>query len=206
MTVASRARGPFLLLTAVALALTGCTSSAGGVAQVGDAGSSSGQQADLPDLADCPEPTGRPATGQQVLPELTLDCLDAGGGVLALGQAPGVPMVVNLWASWCAPCREELPLFEDLQVAADPAALRVVGVASRDNASFAADLVEELGLTFANAVDDNGDLMVAGLVRNLPATMFIDADGGLVFVKRDAVIDTYAELVALVQEHLGVRV
>jgi hypothetical protein len=47
--------------------------------------------------------------------------------------------------------------------------------------------------------------MVAAGVRNLPGTIFLDANGGLTFVKRDKVIETYEELVALVQGHLGVR-
>ncbi len=188
------------LLTAV-LALAGCAS--------GDVAADSGPSADaelqgLPDLTDCPDPTGQPATGEQTLPQLRLPCLDAGGGDLILGEAPGVPLVVNLWATWCRPCVAELPLFEDLHAAADPAELRVIGVNSRDSASFAADLVEELDLTFANGFDDNGDVMVATLVRNLPATVFVDASGAVAFVKRDKVIETYAELVGLVQEHLGV--
>ncbi len=47
--------------------------------------------------------------------------------------------------------------------------------------------------------------MVAAGVRNHPGTNFLDANGGLTFVKRDKAIETYEELVALVQEHLGVR-
>ena len=185
------------------LALAGCTS--------GDDGADSGQSAEeelqgVPDLTDCPDPTGQPATGEQTLPALSLPCLDAGGGDLTLGEAPGVPLVLNLWATWCRPCIEELPLFEDLHLAADPMQLRVIGVNSRDSASFAADLIEELDLTFPNGFDDNGDVMVAALVRNLPGTVLVDADGAVAFVKRDKVIATYAELVALVQEHLGVTV
>lgn len=197
-----RAHAVLLILVTTVLALAGCTSNAADP----DSRGSTDQAQELPDLTDCPDPTGQPAIGVQTFPALSLPCLDAGGGELALGEAPGVPLVVNLWATWCPPCTAELPLFEELHVAADPAALRIIGINSRDSASFAADLVEELGLTFANGFDDNGDVMVAAVVRNLPGTVFIDADGGVAFVKRDKVIETYDELVALVQEHLGVTV
>ncbi len=198
-----RGRAWLLTLMTAVLALAGCTSGADGAA-IGRSAEEELQR--VPDLTDCPDPTGQPATGEQTLPELSLPCLDAGGGDLTLGEAPGVPLVVNLWATWCRPCIAELPLFEDLHSAVDPTQLRVIGVNSRDSASFAADLVEELDLTFANGFDDNGDVMVAALVRNLPGTVFVDADGAVTFVKRDKVIETYGELVALVQEHLGVVV
>ncbi|MGI8722844.1 MAG: TlpA family protein disulfide reductase [Geodermatophilaceae bacterium] len=198
-----RPRAWLLTLVTAVLAMAGCTSGADGA----DSGRSVEQELQgVPDLTDCPAPTGQPATGEQSLPELSLPCLDAGGGDLALGEAPGVPLVLNLWASWCRPCIAELPLFEDLYSAVDPSQLQVIGVNSRDSASFAADLVEELDLTFANGFDDNGDVMVAALVRNLPGTVFIDAGGAVAFVKRDKVIETYTELVALVQQHLGVVV
>lgn len=209
MTRGSRAR----LLCAVAaalaaaLAVSGCASGDGGAAR-GDPDAAAEQPSELPselpDLADCPPATGQPATGEQTLSELVLPCLDGSGGELTVGEAPGIPTVINLWASWCTPCRDELPIFEQLYEAADPAALRVLGVASRDSASFAADLAQDLGLSFPNGFDDNGDVMIAGVIRNLPGTLFLDADGGVAFIKADAVISNHAELVALVQEHLGV--
>lgn len=205
MTRGSRARILCAVGAALVVALTvsACTSGDGGAAR-GDANAAAEQPSELPDLASCPAATGQPATGERALSEVVLPCLDGSGGELTVGEAPGVPTVVNLWASWCTPCRDELPLFEQLYEAADPAALRVIGVASRDSASFAADLAQDLGLSFPNGFDDNGDVMIAGVIRNLPGTLFLDADGGVAFIKADAVISSYAELVALVQEHLGV--
>lgn len=152
-------------------------------------------------LAACAEQPDRPAQGEQTLPDLAFDC--PGGGTLDLGRAPGVPTVVNLWASWCTPCRQELPLLQDL---ADRAGdrLGVVGVISRDGAPQAESFAEEAGATFPAAFDGDGDLMAELGLRGLPYTYLLDADGGIAFVQVGEVTSV-EELVALVAEHLGVQ-
>lgn len=153
-------------------------------------------------LAACPEPTDRPGTGAEVPAELVLPCL-GGDGELTLGQTMAVPSVLTLWASWCGPCREELPLFEQLAGAADPAALAVLGVNARDSPEIGAELAADLGLSFPSGVDENGDLMVDLGIANLPVTLFLDA-GGSVVARTVAPVSSYEELTGLVAEHLGV--
>ena len=61
--------------------------------------------------AGCP-PLGQQSTAATALPDLELPCLGSAGGsapALPLRRLTGTPTVLNLWASWCAPCREELP-------------------------------------------------------------------------------------------------
>lgn len=178
------------------LALSGCSDD-GADDATDDAAGGGGAS-----LAACPEPTGRPGTGAEVPAELVLPCL-GGEGELTLGQAMAVPSVVNLWASWCGPCREELPLFEQLADAADPATLAVLGVNARDSPEIGADLAAELGLSFPSGVDENGDLMVDLGIVNLPVTLFLDA-GGSVVARTVAPVRSYEELTGLVAEHLGV--
>ena len=100
-----------------------------------------------------------------MLPALSFGCL--GGGRLDLGKAPGVPTVVNLWASWCGPCREELPLMQQL-AAADAGKVRVVGVVSKDGLPQAESFAEDTGITFPSAFDGQGDLMAGVGINVLP--------------------------------------
>ncbi|MDP9431053.1 MAG: TlpA family protein disulfide reductase [Actinomycetota bacterium] len=183
---------------ALGLALGGCAS--------GAAGEPDGTvAAPSPDpltaaLAPCREQTDRAAQGGETLPAVALPC--PGGGSLDLGRAPGVPTVVNLWASWCGPCREELPLVQDLADAAGDR-LSVVGVISRDGAPQAASFAADAGATFPSAFDGDGELMAELGLNGLPYTYLLDADGGIAHVQVGPVADL-AELEALVAEHLGV--
>ena len=179
-----------LALTAV---LTGCTDD-------GDADEpAQGPGADSV-LGACAEQPDRPAAGAQTLPDLAFDC--PGGGTLDLGRAPGVPTVVNLWASWCGPCREELPLVQQLADAGGDR-LAVVGVISRDGAPQAASFAADAGATFPSAFDGEGELMAGLGLGALPYTYLLDADGGVAYVQVGPVADV-AELEGLVAEHLGV--
>ncbi len=152
-------------------------------------------------LQACPDqPDERPA-GPQTLPPVELAC--PGGGTLDLGRAPGVPTVVNLWASWCAPCREELPLVQDL---ADAAAdrVQVVGVISKDGVPQADSFATDAGVTFPSAYDRDGALMDGLGINVLPFTYFLAADGALVHTEVGPVT-SLEELRGLVAEHLGVQ-
>jgi thiol-disulfide isomerase/thioredoxin len=152
-------------------------------------------------LRACPDQPDEPAAGEQTLPAVELAC--PGGGTLDLGRAPGVPTVVNLWASWCGPCREELPLVQQL---ADLAGDRVsvVGVISKDGVPQADSFATDAGATFPSAYDRDGLLMDELGVNVLPFTYLVDADGALVHTEVGPAASV-EELRALVAEHLGVQ-
>ena len=152
-------------------------------------------------LQACPDQPDEPAAGPRTLPPVELSC--PGGGALDLGRAPGVPTVVNLWASWCGPCREELPLVQDL---ADAAADReqVVGVISKDVVPQADSFASDAGVTFPSAYDRDGALMDGLGINVLPFTYLLDADGALVHTHVGPVT-SLEELRGLVAEHLGVQ-
>lgn len=184
------------LVTATVLA--GCTSGGGATADpaprtdVSTAGTS---------LQPCPSQPDLVAAGAQTLPPLSFDCL--GGGELDLARAPGVPTLVNLWGSWCAPCRAELPLLQELADAAGER-VRVVGVISRDGVPQAGSFAEDAGVTFPGAFDGDGVLMTELGLNALPFTYFLDAGGAVVHTEVGDVASV-DELRALVAEHLGVR-
>jgi thiol-disulfide isomerase/thioredoxin len=149
----------------------------------------------------CPDQADVTAKGGQVLPPLAFDCL--GGGTLNLGRAPGVPTVVNLWASWCGPCRQELPLMQQLSDAAG-GQVQVVGVVSKDGLDQATSFAGDAGVTFPSAFDGDGELMTKLGLQGLPATYFLDADGALADTEIGG-FTSYDELRAAVAEHLGVQ-
>ncbi len=152
------------------------------------------------DLPPCPEQTAGSAAGG-TLPGLALDCL--GGGSLDLALAPGTPTVLNLWASWCGPCRTELPFVEQL---ADTAGdrVRVIGVSSQDGVPQATSFAADAGLTFPSAFDADGELAAGLGLKGLPHSVFLAADGSVAHVEVGAV-ESFDELRALVGEHLGVQ-
>ena len=182
-------------LSAVVLValLAGCTSDGDPEPTPSDATQASA-------LQPCPEQSDEPAAGSGV-PALAFDCL--GGGSLDLARAPGVPTVVNLWGSSCGPCREELPLMQELADAAGDR-LHVVGIISRDGVPQAESFADDAGVSFPSAFDGEGELMAEIGLNGLPYTFFLAADGTLVHEELGPVEST-AELRTLVAEHLGVQ-
>nr|WP_221203670.1 TlpA disulfide reductase family protein [Modestobacter versicolor] len=188
--------GALLLLLGL---LAGCTSGDSDD-DAGPTPASSELEALDTDLAACPEQSAEPAADSD-LPATVFECF--GGGTLDLSRAPGVPTVVNLWASWCPPCREELPVVQQLADASGDQ-LRVLGVASLDGASQTASFAEDAAVTFPSAFDGDGEVMAALGINNLPYTLFLAADGSLAYLHVGGVASV-AEFEQLVLDHLGVQ-
>jgi thiol-disulfide isomerase/thioredoxin len=188
-------RRSLLALTALVL-LSGCTAETTDP----DAPPPSFDQYDTV-LAPCPEQPEEAAAGARTMPPLSFDCL--GGGTLDLARAPGVPTLVNLWGSWCGPCREELPLLQEFAAAAGDR-VRIVGVISKDGVPQANSFADDAGVTFPGAFDGEGELMAELGINALPFTYFLDADGALVHTEVGDVASV-DELRALVAEHLAVQ-
>lgn len=156
-------------------------------------------------IADCPagDGTGRVEGG---MPELTLACL-GGGPAVRLADLRG-PLVVNLFAQWCEPCRTELPYYERLHRdgAGKVAVLGIDYLDTQPDGALA--LAKETGVTFPLIADPDGLLRERFRIRGLPGLLFVDAngritnDGGL---PTFTVIRSYDELTSMVREHLGVR-
>jgi cytochrome c biogenesis protein CcmG/thiol:disulfide interchange protein DsbE len=195
VTGARRALGALLLLPAL---LAGCSSDEPEEDAAPTPASSDLDQLDT-DFGACAEQPDEPAADSD-LPGTVFDCF--GGGSLDLSRAPGVPTVANLWASWCPPCRDELPVVQQLADAAGDQ-VRVVGLVSLDGARQAASFGEDAGVTFPSAFDGEGEVMAALGFNNLPYTLFLAADGSITHVEVGQV-DSLAEYQQLVADHLGV--
>lgn len=114
--------------------------------------------------------------GDGGLPAVVLPAL-AGSGTLDVRTLEG-PAVVNLWATWCAPCRTELPAFQAASDQRD--GVRFVGVDIGEDPADAQAFLDELGVTFEQYADVHGELSDALGVAALPVTIVVDDDGDIV--------------------------
>jgi thiol-disulfide isomerase/thioredoxin len=194
------------VLVAAALGLSGCTDDIPepGQAQI---------DVDTPQLrqlkADagieaCASGTAEPVDGG--LPDVTLPCL-GGGEDVELASLRG-PLVVNLWASWCGPCRTEMPAIAEFYDRYGDQ-VPVVGIDYIDpQTGPALELAAESGVTYPLLADPQGDLQAkppfAARV-GVPSFVFVDADGQATLDAGTGAIDDVDELVGLVEEHLGIK-
>ena len=98
------------------------------------------------------------------------------GNNFKLHDQIGRPVVVNFWASWCSPCREEAEILEEFFVELNPSVV-FVGVNIQDTARDAAKFISEFGLNYINGPDKTGSITSDYGVIGLPVTFFVDSDG-----------------------------
>ena len=135
------------------------------------------------------------------LPDVTLPCL-GGGPSVRLDSLRG-PLVVNLFAQWCGPCRGEMPYYEELHQKAR-GRVDVVGVDYLDTRpDKALELVRDTGVTYPLLADPGGLLRTDLRIRGLPGVAFVAADGSVQV--EFGVVDSYAELRAMTEKHLAVK-
>ena len=126
------------------------------------------------DLARAAANGERPAA-----PEFTLERLDE-DGELSLSALRGKAVVLNFWASWCVPCKEEAPVLEELWQENRERGLVVVGLDAKDFRRDARDFVRRFGLTFPIVFDGPGDTLPDWGVTGFPETFVIDRQGRVV--------------------------
>ena len=154
-------------------------------------------------LEPCPAPSGAAAEGP--LAGLTLECLTDGSAVDLGAALAGKPAVVNLWAHWCAPCREELPAMAEFAERAGDA-VTVVTVHEDKNQDRGLAVLADLGVRLPGFYDP-GSLLVAaaGAPKVLPVTVLLRADGSVAAVLAVPFTDA-DQIAAAACEHLGVQI
>jgi peroxiredoxin len=109
-------------------------------------------------------------------PDFELKTLE--GETLRLSDFKGTPVIINFWATWCAPCRAEFPDFQQTWVdnAND---LVIIGVnnTAADQRDLVDDFVQEMGATFPIVLDEKGETIEVYRVLGLPTSVFIDRNG-----------------------------
>jgi thiol-disulfide isomerase/thioredoxin len=108
-----------------------------------------------------------------------LDLADAGGARHRLSDYRGKVVLLNFWATWCEPCRDELPSIERLRAALAGKPFVVLAVQMEGSARTASDTAEELGLHFPILLDRDSSATAAWNVNLLPTTFLIGPRGAV---------------------------
>jgi thiol-disulfide isomerase/thioredoxin len=195
------------------LVLAGCGpagedgGSAGGSTSGGGSGSSarSAVDVDTPALRSLKHEAGiaacPAATSTSGLPQVSLPCL-GGGRSVSLSKLRG-PVVINLFAQWCGPCRKELPFYQELSDKAR-GRVQVLGVDYEDTLpARALQLARASGVRYPLLADPSALLRKPFGVRGLPGIVLVDRRGKVRPVQLRA-FRSYAELRDVVQQQLGV--
>lgn len=154
-----------------------------------------------PEISDCAEFAVLPV-GAGELPDIEVECLQ-GDEVVNLSSIKG-PMLIPVWASWCVPCSEEMPvmqLFNDLY----GDYVKVMGIALLDESTQAIAGSVNWGVTLPSLEDPDGVLRPELGVTAPPTTLFIDKNGAIVH-RQFGAITGLSQLKELVEKHLGVKV
>lgn len=132
----------------------------------------------LPSLApagSAPAPTGpAPMTGASA-PDFSLT--DAAGQTHTLSALKGQPVLINFWATWCVPCKTEMPAIETAYQKYKAQKLTVLAVDAGEAASDVTSFGQSLGLTFNLLLDPGNSVNDLYQVRAYPSSFFIGADG-----------------------------
>ncbi|GAA1218477.1 TlpA disulfide reductase family protein [Pseudonocardia alaniniphila] len=157
------------LCVAAALLLIGCGTGTDAVA-VGDSFEFVAPGGQTTIFYDPPASRGRAG-------EMSAKSVTEPGERISLSDFAGQVVVVNIWGSWCGPCREEAPALQEVHDIARPSGVTVLGVAVRDDQQAAADFMRNWNLTYPSLFDQPGRTLAAfrGFPRNtIPSTLVLD--------------------------------
>jgi peroxiredoxin len=110
-----------------------------------------------------------------IAPDFSLQTID--GDSVSLSDFRGQPVLINLWATWCGPCRIEMPAIQSRFEQHGPNGLVVLAVDFDEPLEDVVAFRDELGLTFEFLLDPGADVQRLYLNRSYPSSFFIDADG-----------------------------
>ena len=129
----------------------------------------------------------------------TLECLDGNSKIIV--DAIKGPAIINVWGSWCVPCRQELPFLREL---AATGKVKIIGIDVEEKSMEAArKFVIEQGMTWPNLYDRDGSTK-GTFGMGVPVTWYLDSDGKVVY-RHIGVLNSKRQLFLQVEKHLGVK-
>jgi len=106
------------------------------------------------------------------------------GNNVKLSEQRGKVIMINFWASWCAPCRKEMPLLEELYQRYKDGGFTLLGVNVEEDSSAAKDLLKEIQVSFPILFDSQNAVSQLYGVEAMPSTVILDRDGNLRFIHK----------------------
>lgn len=136
-------------------------------------------------------------------PEFTLDVISGGepGNRISLADLRGQVVVLDFWASWCAPCQAQAPIIDRVALAYANAKVSVVGINTGDHEIPARDFMLQAGVRYPSVIDRTGAVARAYGARELPTLVIVDPEGRVQFSEGRLVSE--AELRELVERALA---
>lgn len=153
-------------------------------------------------IADCPvsDPTLAPVANG--LPDVVLPCL-GGGRSVRLAGLRGTPMMINVWAQWCGPCRTEAPYLAEVDTH-NRSPLMILGIDHADpQPGLALEFAQLASWRYPQLADPDVVLRSTLQVTGPPQTFFVRADGTIAY-RHTGPFRSAAEIRTLAQQHLGV--
>jgi len=126
--------------------------------------------------------TAQAVTPEQPAPDFTLKSLD--GANLRLEEYRGQVVLINFWASWCGPCRQELPVLDRLHQRYADAGFAVLGINVEGEEQPARELLEKVPVTFPVLIDDGQLVSELYDLQAMPSTVVVDRDGVVRYIHR----------------------
>jgi cytochrome c-type biogenesis protein len=166
--------GVFILMGRPGLTLPGGAPAA----EPGGIGRSAPLKTD-PDLKQTLDELGIPAADPPI-PMFDFSAEAADGTTFRLSDLRGKALFLNFWATWCGPCRMEMPSMEALYRRFKDRGLEIVAVNVRENQKDVAAFMDEMNLSFPAALDSRGDIAAIYGIEAFPTSYLIDRNGGIV--------------------------
>ena len=114
---------------------------------------------------------------QGVAPDFTLN--SHSGNNLRLSEFRGEVVMINFWASWCGPCRQEMPLLEELYTQYNPMGFTILGVNVEEDSGKAKQLLKDIPVSFPVLFDTQSKVSKLYDVVAMPSTILVDRDGNV---------------------------
>ena len=152
-------------------------------------------------LDPCPTQEPNPDTANPGLPDQVFDCL-GDSSQISLAKLRGMPMVINVWASWCPPCIAELPLLEKMSQELT-GQVDFIGINLEDNPTKALQLMQDFNIKYPSVFDPAGDTRAPLTILGPPVTYFVTSNG-IIAGRWDGAIPDQETFDTLLKQFLGV--
>ena len=122
------------------------------------------------------------AAAPQAAPDFALPARD--GGDVRLSELKGQVVMINFWATWCGPCRQEMPLLQQLHAKYEPLGFTLLGVNVEMDSAAAQAWLKGVPVTFPILFDRGNSVAGRFGVEGMPSTVFVDRTGNVRYVHR----------------------